>query len=226
VARIKPGKGDTFLFWLDSWKLKDSSICLKDRFPRLFSFVLNDSLSASQVYEMEDISSIFFLPLSVQAHGELNELQVLMADNPLSEQNDVWSYIWGEKYYAAKFYEYIHSHIQVPKVYHWLWKSSCVMSVKMFAWLLLRDRLNTKDLIHRRHWNVTDEYHCVLCPLRAHEDRIHLFFSAISASVFGTIYKLNGLVMVIFNPLLVLLGGALASLFSWRWLLWLVGRFG
>jgi hypothetical protein len=46
----------------------------------------------------------------------------------------------------------------------------------MFAWLLLRDRHNTKDLIHRRHWNVTDENHCVLCTLRAHEDRIHLFF--------------------------------------------------
>jgi hypothetical protein len=150
VARIKPGKGDTFLFWLDSWKLNDSFICLKDKFPRLFSFVLNDNLSASQVYEMEDISSIFFLPLSVQAHGELNELQDLMAANPLSNQNDVWSYTWGDKYYVAKFYEYIHSHIKVPKVYHWLWKSSCVMSVKMFAWLLLRDRLNTKDLIHRR----------------------------------------------------------------------------
>jgi hypothetical protein len=50
------------------------------------------------------------------------------------------------------------------------------MSHKTFAWLLLVDHLNTRDLLHRRHWNTTEDKHCVLCPLRAHEDRIHLFF--------------------------------------------------
>ena len=51
------------------------------------------------------------------------------------------------------------------------------MRIKMFAWLMLNDRLNTKDMIKRRHWNVTNEYHCVLCPRSNHEDRDHLFFS-------------------------------------------------
>jgi hypothetical protein len=82
----------------------------------------------------------------------------------------------GEKYFAAKFYGHIHSHISVMKVYNWLWKSSCVMTSKVFAWLLIKDRLNTCDMLHRRHWNVTANSHCVMCPLRAHEDRVHLFF--------------------------------------------------
>ena len=47
----------------------------------------------------------------------------------------------------------------------------------MFAWLMLSDRLNTRDMLQRRHWNVTEEFHCVLCPTRAHEDRDHLFFT-------------------------------------------------
>jgi hypothetical protein len=31
-------------------------------------------------------------------------------------------------------------------------------------------------MLQRRHWNVTDATHCVLCPGRVHEDRVHLFF--------------------------------------------------
>jgi hypothetical protein len=122
------------------------------------------------------MAELFYRPLSVQAFGELNVLQSWMQDNPLSDHNDVWIYSWGEKYVVANFYESIHSHITVPKVYHWLWKSSCVMTSKVFAWLLLKDRLNTKDMLQRRHWNVVEQSHCVLCPLRVHEDRSHLFF--------------------------------------------------
>jgi hypothetical protein len=51
-----------------------------------------------------------------------------------------------------------------------------VMKTKVFAWVLLVDRLNTRDLLQRRHWNVTDVYHCELFPLRVHEDGIHMFF--------------------------------------------------
>ncbi|KAK1594285.1 hypothetical protein QYE76_027246, partial [Lolium multiflorum] len=64
----------------------------------------------------------------------------------------------------------------VPNVYLWLWKSCCVMKIKVFAWLLLSDRLNTRDLLQRRNWNVTDDKHCELCLLKAYEDRVHLFF--------------------------------------------------
>ena len=46
----------------------------------------------------------------------------------------------------------------------------------MFGWLLLRDRLNTRDMLLRRHWHVED-HTCVLCPYLIHEDCAHLFFS-------------------------------------------------
>lgn len=51
------------------------------------------------------------------------------------------------------------------------------MKIKMFAWLLLSDRLNTKDMLQRRHWQVTNDYNCLLCSARIHEDRDHLFFN-------------------------------------------------
>ena len=50
------------------------------------------------------------------------------------------------------------------------------MKHKFFAWLLISDRLNTRDMLKRRHWKVTDDTHCELCFARAYEDRMHLFF--------------------------------------------------
>lgn len=49
----------------------------------------------------------------------------------------------------------------------------------MFAWLLISDRLNTKDLLVRRHWKVTEDHTCVMCSARVYEDRQHLFFDCL-----------------------------------------------
>ena len=124
-----------------------------------------------------ELSSLFSLPLSRQAFAELGELQLILHDNPLNADNDVWSFCWGGKYTAKRFYDHIHAHIVVPNAFSWIWQSRCTMNLRVFAWLLLRDRLNTKDLLKRRHWNVTEDYCCVLCPLRVYEDRQHLFFT-------------------------------------------------
>ena len=88
----------------------------------------------------------------------------------------------GDSYTSAKFYKHIHSHIVVPKVFSWIWRSCCIMKSKVFAWLLLTDRLNTKDLLKRRNWNVTEDYCCVLCRARVYEDKIHLFFNCTFSS--------------------------------------------
>lgn len=55
-------------------------------------------------------------------------------------------------------------------------KSKVVLSIKVFAWLLVGDRLNTKNMLRRRHWNVTDNTHCELCPARRVEDWQYLFY--------------------------------------------------
>ena len=39
------------------------------------------------------------------------------------------------------------------------------------------DKLNTKDMVERRHWHMEDGVHCRLCPLQARETRDHLFFN-------------------------------------------------
>jgi hypothetical protein len=50
VTVVKQGAGDIFLFWSDNWSVNGASHPLMSRFPRLFSFVLNENLSAAMVY--------------------------------------------------------------------------------------------------------------------------------------------------------------------------------
>jgi hypothetical protein len=46
VASIKLGSGNTFLFSYNNWEVNGSSQPIRSRFPRLFSFVLNEKISA------------------------------------------------------------------------------------------------------------------------------------------------------------------------------------
>jgi hypothetical protein len=103
VSFIQPGRGDTFLFWSDGWLCDGSSIHLRDRYPRLFSYVLDENLSAAQVFDTDDLVSLFHLPLSRVAFEEFGQLQLLMHGNSLTDQNDIWKYCWGNKYTSAKF---------------------------------------------------------------------------------------------------------------------------
>src|SRR6266540_3643166 len=155
----------------------DSSHPLCFRFPRLFSYVVDDKLTVAEVYMTTDRTSLFHLPMSSQAYEEFGLLQDALLANPLSAEPDNWAYGWGQTYKSGQYYSLIHSHILVPTIYKWIWKSSCIMRTKVFAWLLLSDRLNTRDLLKCHHWNVTDDTHCVLCVAHAYEERFHLFFT-------------------------------------------------
>jgi hypothetical protein len=147
VAEISIGNGNSFMFWADNWKVDGVSRPIKDRFPRILSFVLDGNMSAAKFYGHENLTDLFHLPLSVQAYAELIELQSLLQSNPVTSEGDSWNFCWDPVYTAAKFYNHIHAHIQVPVVYKWLWKSSYTMRIKCFTWLLLSDRLNTRDLL-------------------------------------------------------------------------------
>jgi hypothetical protein len=71
------------------------------------------NLSAAMVYGKEEITDLFYLPLSVQAFAELAELKDIMQSNPLSSEWDTWNFCWGSSYTAAKFYDHIHAHIHL-----------------------------------------------------------------------------------------------------------------
>jgi hypothetical protein len=177
IAKPEVKSGETVLFWTDVWNFDDSENSLSERFHRLFSFVKDDKISVRDMVMLIDRTEEFYRPLSAQAYEEFCFIQDKLDQLQLTPVgHDEWKCAKGT-YRAHHYYLSLYAHIQVDPQYSWIWKSKCTMKLKMFAWLLLSDRLNTKDMIQRRHWNVTDNYNCVLCAGHIHEDRDHLFFN-------------------------------------------------
>jgi hypothetical protein len=48
---------------------------------------------------------------------------------------------------AAKAYKALIGHKCVHLAFKWIWKSKCQMNHKVFFWLLLKDRINTRDIL-------------------------------------------------------------------------------
>ena len=121
----------------------------------------------------------FHLPLSIEAHDEFIQLQLDLHDTTLlSEGNDAWICTLGKGVYKPSLaYKENFKHLETHAPSCWLWKSRCQSKHKFFAWLLLHDRINTKDMLLRRHWNVTDNHNCELCSAQQVEDWRHLFFN-------------------------------------------------
>ena len=52
-----------------------------------------------------------------------------------------------------------------------------MMKIKVFGWLLLHDRLNTRDMLWRRHYNIGDDFACLLCGHNTDETLEHMIFT-------------------------------------------------
>uniref|UniRef100_A0A453ILD2 Reverse transcriptase zinc-binding domain-containing protein n=1 Tax=Aegilops tauschii subsp. strangulata TaxID=200361 RepID=A0A453ILD2_AEGTS len=179
VTFVTVGKGDSVLFWSDHWEIDQSCIPLQERFPRLFPFCLQKNLSVMEVIQAGNVQQMFSLPLSELAFREFNQLSSLLFGTSLDNGcNDIWAWRHGKKaeYSAKKYYDFVHQPVIANPILSWVWKSFCTMTIKMFAWLVIMDRVNTKDMIHRCHWRINDGPSCVLCPTGVIEDRNHLFF--------------------------------------------------
>ena len=179
VTWVKVNEGDTALFWQDKWQLGNSVLPLQHRFPRLFSFVKDALVTVKDGFSALDLISWFHLPLSEQAHNELLVLKSLMLHHERdSDLKDVWYWHGSHKPYTPKqFYVSRFINHTFNPVLTWIWRRCCTMKIKVFAWMLIMDRLNTKDMVERRHWHIDDGVNCVLCPTHTRENRDHLFFN-------------------------------------------------
>lgn len=61
------------------------------------------------------------------------------------------------------------------------------MKLKIFAWLLLADRLNTRKMLQRRHYNVRNDVNCALCTLAVEETVEHLYFRLFSVACWASV---------------------------------------
>jgi hypothetical protein len=61
-------------------------------------------------------------------------------------------------------------------LFSWIWKSSCQSKHKFFFWLLLNDRLNTRNLLGRKRMTL-QYYNCATLECNREETLQHLFWT-------------------------------------------------
>jgi hypothetical protein len=125
----------------------------------------------------QDIHSQFHTPISVQASLELQQVQIILDQVQLNQRmKDEWSYIWGNRIYTSnRFYNL--NFMQTPLPFQWIWKTKVSKKIKIFISLIFRDRINSRNLIKRKNFNVEgDDYNCVLCSSGIEEYTYHLIF--------------------------------------------------
>lgn len=92
-----------------------------------------------------------------------------------SNDPDIWFYIWNTSNFSVKkTYKHLCGQANIHPALKWMWASSCQPKHKIFFWLLLKDRLSTRELLKRKHM-VLQSYNCALCNTSTEESLIHLF---------------------------------------------------
>jgi len=171
MAVITVKDGTSTLLWKDNWLQTP----LMDQFPHLYSFAKNKNISVSKAFSQQSLQSLFNLPLSVEAHQQFLQVQSFIEHFPLINGNDSWA-TQGGVFKVTWAYKQLLGPVQVDPVYRHLWKSPCQPKHKVFFWLLISDRLSTRNLLRRRRMALP-AYTCVLCQLGAEETLEHLFFN-------------------------------------------------
>jgi hypothetical protein len=175
IATPRAGDGTTFLLWKDIW---NGHLLCQD-FPRLFTFVRDQNISLAKYLQNQDVFDNFHTPLSTEAFNELQSFNdLIQAATENLQGKDVWTYIWGNNIFSSKrIYMRNFSFLAPPKPFDWLWKSKCCKKIKVFIWLVFRDRINSRNLLKRRNYKVdNDDYNCVLCDTMIEETTYHLLF--------------------------------------------------
>jgi hypothetical protein len=174
IASCQVGDGTTVLFWKDSWMEHIAS----EKYPRAFSFALDADKSVQDFITAPTLADNFWLPVSSQAREEIRDLQNTSRELMLDSQDrDRWVYDWGATVFTSqKYYQYCFRDITVHAAYGWLWKSKCTPKMKFFCWLLISDRLNTRNMLRRRNICLNTGYSCMLCHNPPEETVEHLIF--------------------------------------------------
>ena len=142
--------------------------------PELYSFTKNNLISVKAALETEEISQLLHLPIPGIAFDQLQRVQQEFEAMQLNEDKDIWKYIWGTKFQSSRAYKELVGHQHAHSILKWLWECFCQPKHKVFFWLVIKDRLSTRNILKRKNMAL-DSYDCVLCNENVEETVEHLF---------------------------------------------------
>ncbi|XBH78486.1 hypothetical protein VPH35_104721 [Triticum aestivum] len=131
------------------------------------------------IWASNDLHETFHLPVSPLALEEIRDIQLTLTKIcPSTSNTNIWHYIWGTATFRPKdYYSYFFRDARTDPMFKHLWKSKCTMKLKVFGWLLFHDRLNTRNMLKRRHFNIGYDFDCLLCGLPIEETVDHMIFT-------------------------------------------------
>ena len=127
------------------------------------------------------------LPISEEAFGQKQHLLQELDNVMLTESKYIWRFTWGTNFSSSQAYKYLVGHHQVHNVYRWLWKCLCQPKHKVFFWLLLKDRLSTRNIL-RRKYKALETYNCEIFSFQVEEIVEHLFWHCPSLNSVGAFW--------------------------------------
>jgi hypothetical protein len=156
-------------FWKSNWT---GNLPLAVQFPSLFDLAYDKDISVNKVLE----SNFDALSFRRRIIGNLRVLfeDMLRCCNhfSLSDQDDriIWSL--DKKGFSVNSLYKKKVMDQVSVTYKFLWKSKLPQKIKNFIWLVVRNKILTKDNLKNRNWKGSQE--CFFCG--GDESIDHLFF--------------------------------------------------
>jgi hypothetical protein len=109
-------QGNSILLWQDTW----SDIPLKLKWPHLFSFAKNESVSLKEALASPHIPDLFHLPISEEALVQLNLFQALLQDLLPSAENDSWTMLGNSSLPVSKVYKRLMGDVRPMPALDWM----------------------------------------------------------------------------------------------------------
>jgi hypothetical protein len=154
---------------------------LKGQLPHLFSFSTDESFSVDVHTEFVNLlvhtENYFHLPVSVDVHTEFVNLLAILDALPIPVPSDKWTVFGSTTVFQGIYNMQIGDgrHIVCPAL-KWTSKSCSKSQHKVFFWLRIQERLNTRQLWQRKNFFLSD-YSCTMCNSSKMESGNHLFFT-------------------------------------------------
>jgi hypothetical protein len=108
------------------------------------------------------VSGLFHLPLSEEALPQFHLFQAMLLNLEQVVGPDVWT-VFGNyvSTKASKVYQSLMDLGGTIPALKWMWKGCCQQKHKVFFWLLIHNRLNTRVMMERKNFFM-DNYSCTL----------------------------------------------------------------
>jgi hypothetical protein len=118
------------------------------------------------------------------ASNQSDELQLLINFVANQDGKDKWALCNSKVPFSCKkVYLAMSPNEKAPAPFNWIWKSCVQPKHKFFFWILIQDRLNTRDLLHKKTMQIPSTG-CALCDDSINECYMHMFFSCDISQIF------------------------------------------